>query len=167
MSVNQATERALCLWIENLTRQMQQFSIFWRKSSNIYLHVYHPLTWNKCTCRKMWVYNYFLTYTQNYHHYKQVLVMNMQKIKQHFSITSEEPPFGIAFQIYTMTINSNSHKQPMVWRWVYLYIRSLQVPLSEETLRTQQQSRVNSFSVYAFQRRGPSVHQLPNLLLAK
>lgn len=35
MSVNQATKNALCLWITNITRQLQQFSIFWKKSSNI------------------------------------------------------------------------------------------------------------------------------------
>lgn len=31
-------------------------------------------------------------YTQNYHHYKQVLVIHIQKITQHFSITPEELP---------------------------------------------------------------------------
>lgn len=35
LPVNQATENVLCLRIANLTKQLQQFSIFWRKSSNI------------------------------------------------------------------------------------------------------------------------------------
>lgn len=50
----------------------------------------------------MWVYNFlvFLRYTQNYHYYKQVLVIQAQKIKQHFIITYEEPPLGGSSNIH-------------------------------------------------------------------